>query len=359
MSTTVSLLLCIFLAMSYLQECAAVPISNLDSWTLVDNEEDEVVVDEPDMSGWGSGSGFEGVHTLGWVQHARMGDVYVSKEPDIKNLVDFIALHSALDDGTADFASLPPQEMEDGPELKINFKKYGKAKSKDKRSSDPNSVYECVEEISSINYYPEYAIGLLDNGCTAFLVGPHHAMTSARCVYKQDQRLWEEDLDFWRGRHDLHYLQRMEWESVVIPQEFFEHGDQMYNWAIITFEKKSVSKVWLNFVYSPKPVIAYATKYGYNGSTDGIMVSKICEGVKEKDNVKLLHLDCCESNETMNGGPVLKGYNFNHSKMPKVCGINHRDKFGEESSVGFNSDTFWSVCYLLDTNGFDADCGKV
>lgn len=351
-TSTLSLLLCVILASSYLQECAAVSIS--DSWTLVDNEGDD---DKNDEQGSGQGD----THTLGWVYHTRIGDVYVSKAPDVKHLVDFITVHSALDDGTADFASLAPQEMEDGPELEIDIDLDGKDKNKgkDKRESEPISEDDCAEEIYSIHYYPEYAIGRLDNDCTAFLVGPHHAMTSAQCVYKQDHRFWEEDIDFWRGRHNMFYLQRMKWESVVIPQEFFERGDLTYNWAIITFEKELFSDVWLNFAYSPKPVSAYVTKYGYNDSTDGVMMSKVCEGIKDQENVKLLNLECCEGKETMNGGPVLKGYDFNRSKMPHVCGINGHDKFGEEVSVAFTSDMFWSACYLLGTNGFNANCDKV
>lgn len=354
MSTTLSLLVCLILASGYLQHCATVSIQ--DSWTLVDNEGDDDINEEQ-----GSGDSSDDYY-LGWVKHTKIGDVIVAKPPDIQSLEEYIEEHSALDDGTADFASSAPQEMEDGPVLTIVD--GVSSKSEERRSieeeEDSDSTIDCVEEIYSIHYYPEYAIGLLDNGCTAFLVGPHHAMTSAYCVYKQDERYWEENLDLWRGRHYTSYLQKMEWESVMIPREFFNTGDKAYNWAIITFTKSSASRVWLNFAYSPKPVSAYVTKYGYNESTDGVMVSKICEGNKEEESVKLLNVDCCKSEQTMmNGGPVLKGYSFNRSKMPHVCGISSSDKLGEEYSIAFHSDVFWSACYLLGISGYKPNCSKV
>lgn len=302
-------------------------------------------------------------NTLSWVHHAKTGDVIISKPSDIEDLLQYIRVHSVLDDGSASFVSSPPKEMEDGPKLSVTGNsEIDDADEEDRSTSeDTTDPASCFTEVETINYYPEYAIGLLDNGCTAFLVGPYHAMTSAHCIYKVEERYWEENIDFWRGRHNGGYLQKMEWESVLVPKQYHMHGDQSYNWAIITFEKSLPSKVWLSFVFSPRPVGAYVTKYSYRNSLTGNlqMVSKICEGNQDDlGNTKLLNLVCCSSEQPEDGGPVLKGYNFDRYKIPPIVGISGRDKFGEEYSMAYDFDMFWSTCYLLGISGFDPQCSK-
>lgn len=50
--------------------------------------------------------------------------------------------------------------------------------------------------------YPNCAIGYLSVGCTAFLIGPHHAITAGHCVYNCSTKTWANDtqLDLYIGR---------------------------------------------------------------------------------------------------------------------------------------------------------------
>jgi hypothetical protein len=297
---------------------------------------------------------------LGWVKHMRTGDLFVAKEEDIDKLQSFIKTHKILEDGSHGFISAPPEEMEDGPEKEFLD------------SNVHTRVSETCEyeKIAATNYYPEYAIGSLGNGCTAFMVGPHHAITAAHCVYTQQERLWEENLNFLRGKNINVYLQKLEWEHVIVPSEYYKKGLIDYNWALITFTKRNDSPVWLKFAYTPKPASVFpATTFGYTKSLGpNEMRGQICETMdKPDDGSKLLPPLLCHCPQ-FNGGPVMKGYDFMSSgKIAHVYGINLDSSgryYGEQSNVMYYkalsiySEMFWSLCYLLGEDGYDAKCGK-
>lgn len=48
--------------------------------------------------------------------------------------------------------------------------------------------------------FPLRTVGQLANGCTAFLIGPCHAVTVAHCVYEPWRNIWWRGLDFYPGR---------------------------------------------------------------------------------------------------------------------------------------------------------------
>jgi V8-like Glu-specific endopeptidase len=351
MLNAVSLLVCVIFASSFLEKCNAV----------------NGHVDDEDFNTQESGDN-ENVQAqvgLGWVKHMRTGDLFVAKEADIERLSHFIETQKILEDGTHDLASAPPEEFEDGPE-----KDLPPSKRITKKSS-PLVLYACqYEKITAINYYPEYAIGSLGNGCTAFMVGPHHAITAAHCVYTQQERLWEENLNFLRGKNINVYLQKLEWEHVIVPSEYYKKGLIDYNWALITFTKRNDSPVWLKFAYTPKPASVFpATTFGYTKSLGpNEMRGQICETMdKPDDGSKLLPPLLCHCPQ-FNGGPVMKGYDFMSSgKIAHVYGINLDSSgryYGEQSNVMYYkalsiySEMFWSLCYLLGEDGYDAKCGK-
>ena len=299
-------------------------------------------------------------HILSLVKHVKIGDVIFAKPSDIDQLSKFVAEKSSQDDGTACFASEPTMEAEDGPVLELT-------RDHSSRESSPQEENKCTKEVNSVFYYPEYAVGLLDNGCTAFLIGPYHAMTLAKCVYNHHERLWDKNLDFWRGRNDSLYLQRMEWEEVYIPRLFFEEGRERHDWALIFFDKSQSSPVWHAIEYCPdKCPGPYVTSYGYLNNNLN-MFQKDCE--IESDCHKHLTMHCCLSQTVYRGGPVVNGYRIESYKVPPVVGITSalKHKHNEEddadvlveTAVTFNSDMFWSTCFLLSKTGYEPDCKKV
>ena len=318
--------------------------------------------------------GSEQSSSLGWVKHLRLGDVIFAKPPDIKEMSDYITEMNYQDDGTACFGSAATTVSEDGPLIPFIDKSSRQKRDYEYEDYDTQS-YECLREVESVYYYPEYAVGGLDNGCTAFLVGPYHAMTSAKCVYDSDERTWEHNLDFWRARNGSGYLQRMEWEEVYIPREFFNQSIQSddFDWALIILNKSQFSPVWHSVNYCPSKCPGrHVTSYGYGNEN---MILKECE-ISEQDCFKRMEMQCCQ-NPAVNfrGGPVFDGYDFYGSKIPPVVGINTCSKEADDEmeleseqkseeitpdvAVKFHSDMFWTVCMLMENSGYDPNCKKL
>ena len=312
--------------------------------------------------------------SLGWVKHLRVGDVIFAKSFDIEEMSDYVTEMSYQDDGTACFGSAATTVSEDGPLIPFSEKSNRQKRGYEYEDYDTQS-YECLREVESVYKYPEYAVGRLDNGCTAFLVGPYHAMTSAKCVYDFNERMWERDLDFWRARNGSGYLQRMEWEQVYIPRELFNQSIQSedFDWALIILSKSQVSPVWHSVNYCPSKCPGrYITSYGYGNEN---MILKECE-ISKQNCFKRIEMQCCQ-NQAVNfrGGPVFDGYEFDGSKIPPVVGINTCSKEADDElqldsepkneeirpdiAVKFYSDMFWTVCMLMESSGYEPNCKKL
>ena len=219
-------------------------------------------------------------------------------------------------------------------------------------------VGQNLEEVESTNFYPQYAVGILENNCTAFLIGQRHALTTASCVYDYDSGYWSGDLDFWRGRNGDQYLEKMLWEHVTIPAKFFVTGDHIHNWALITFTDHAGSRspVWLKMAHSQKVHDIVMTVYGYlpDDRPWGTMYSSVCRSDHTQEDTKSLAIQC-GSDQKFSGGPILKGYNFKRSKMPLVYGISIAYDYSfAHKAVNFHLDLFWSLCHLMQKEGFDA-----
>lgn len=306
--------------------------------------------------------------SLGWVKHLRIGDVIFAKPNDLLDISEYIATKSVQDDGTTCFGSAGTAATEDAPLILLDEDESERVKREDSSSEDEDQ-YECLKEVDSLYYYPEFAIGQLENGCTAFLIGPYHAMTSARCVYNQGERLWETKLDFIRAKNGSGALQRMEWEELYIPREFFDRGDNDFDWAGIILKKSEPSPVWHRFQYCPNQCLGpFISSYGYGGEN---MLIKQCEIPQLRDCQKQRNVNCCQKHSySFHGGPVFNDYRFDGSKMPPVMGVSSQSRESTESRsvkneeaatdfvVKFDSDMFWSACYLMEKSGYDPECSK-
>lgn len=334
-----------------------------DYWTFLDQEID-LQDHESLVSGSGSGSAtlddFDEIKYQ-WLKRFNTGELQVANNVEIDDLVEFIAEHHK-DDYRFE-ATLVSQaaltQMEDGPTKLVE--------EKDKRprtlpgGADADLVIDgqTLEEVDAINYYPQYAVGILDNNCTAFLISPRHALTTANCVYQYDTGEWEDELDFWRGRNGDEYLSKMCWKHVVISGKFFITGDSVYNWALITFTEDTASPVWLKMAYSPSVHDVAMTIYGYlpDDHPSGVMYSTICHSDYFQNDTNSLSVQC-GTGQKFSGGPILKGYNFQQSKMPLVHAISIAYHFSyAHEAVNFHPSLFWTLCYLMHNDGFDAKCG--
>ena len=330
-----------------------------EHWTFVDQELDSGL--ESAESGSGADSVLDDLDESSeyqWLKKFKTGQLHVANSAEIEDLVECIAEHHIEDYGSG--ITLVSQatldQMEDGPTKLVE--------EKDKRPrTSPGGLPvidgEHLEEVDSTSYYPQYGVGILENNCTAFLIGPRHAVTTANCVYDYDSGEWEGELDFWRGRNGDEYLAKMQWEHVVIPAKFFVTGDDVHNWALITFTEGTASQVWLKMAYSQKIHDIVMTVYGYLPDEHpwGIMYTTVCRSDYFQNDTNSLSIQC-GTGQKFSGGPILKGYNFQRSKMPLVYGISIAYHFSyAHKAVNFHPDLFWTLCYFMHKDGFDAKCG--
>ena len=324
---------------------------------------EETLVDQEEDGGFESGSGtgptVDQTSEYQWLLRKKSGELHVANSAEIDELVEYIATHSDYHLSGDTLVSQAPTEVEDGP-LKV-------VEESERRSSTPPTeatarrqvLGEILKVVESTNFYPQYAVGILENGCTAFLVGQRHALTMASCVYHYYTNRWENKLDFWRGRKGDEYLAKMHWDHVLIPATFFVTGNNIYNWALIVFTEDSASPVWLEMASSSKLHDKAMTVYGYlvNDHPWGTMYGTVCRSNAVQDDPKGLAIQCGTS-QKFSGGPILKGYNFQRGNTPLVYGISVAQGYSySHTAVNFHPSLFWSLCHFMMKDGFDAKCG--
>ena len=99
-----------------------------------------------------------------------------------------------------------------------------------------------------------YQIGYLNTGCTAFLIGPYHALTAGHCVYDCSQRRWMSgttELDLYAGRNCYTSGRRMRWVRVWTQfsqcSGYYRLFNTGYDIAWIKYETYDQSTSWLGF----------------------------------------------------------------------------------------------------------------
>lgn len=335
-----------------------------EHWTFVDQEPDFDGL-EHDGSGSGGSSSVpvddvDETSDYQWLKKFKTGQLHVANSEETEDLVKWIAEHQ-YGSGVTLVSKATLTQMEDGPSKLVEEKDKRPRTLLGPGGANARHVVngETLEEVASTNYYPEYGVGILENNCTAFLIGPRHALTTANCVYDYDTGVWEDELDFWRGRNGDEYLAKMLWEQVVISAKYFVTGDDAHNWALITFTEDSASSVWLKIAYSQQVHDVVMTVYGYLPDEHpwGVMYSTVCRSDYFQNDTNSLSIQC-GTGQKFNGGPILKGYNFQRSKMPLVYGLSiaHHYSYAHKA-VNFHPSLFWTLCHLMQKDGFDAKCG--
>ena len=353
MQLKLSISLCVLLATIWLpRQLLAISIIP-DEDTLIDQEPHDVA--EPEAV---EGSG--DVDELAWVVHTRTGKTSKASSLEIEELRLSISQHKEkIGDKDVELAAPAGlSQMEDGPSQLIENEE--KQHRKPVGGSHREEVMgQYLEEIVTTNFYPEYGVGILENSCTAFMIGPKHALTTANCVYDHDSNMWEDDLDFWRGRNGDHYLDKMVWSSVLIPHDFFTAGKLEKNWALIEFDTES--PVWLRIAHSKKLQDIAMTVYGYlpDDHPYGTMYNSICRSNLQQVHEETLDIQC-GTDQKFSGGPVLKGYKFQRSKMPLVYAVSvSYDYLYAHQAVNIHEELFWSLCYFMKNGGHDLECGPL
>lgn len=346
----------ILLLASSLQLLYAAVIEDEHSWTLRDTEDDDEDA--------GPASGDQSQSEKSWVRYIRNGDVHFATVDEVELLQKYI--NDRPDIFTAGpkarLESYSGEQMEDGPD-NLDLEKRVNPRPKPARTDGLPVAGTVLDVVASTNFYPEFAVGILENGCSAFLVGPRYALTAAHCVYNVTDSSFSEDLDMWRGRNLDTYLSSMTWSEVIMSHKYYVSGTEEDDWALIIYDKASRSGVWLKMGFSETIYNVPYTIYGYPSSkTYGLMYSTVCRSLAQDSqggtDDQVLNVRC-GSDECFEGGPLMRGYNFQRSKMPVVYGVSLSGctsySFSHNNLV-FQPELFWSICFHMSQSGFKPQC---
>lgn len=104
---------------------------------------------------------------------------------------------------------------------------------------------------------PKCAIGYLATGCTAFLIGPNHALTAGHCVYNSRRRSWYSNMDIYIGRDCRTSGRRMDWTKAWVLSGWINNGAEDYDLAYILLDSADRSTCWLGYgYYDPMPTVS-------------------------------------------------------------------------------------------------------
>ena len=153
---------------------------------------------------------------------------------------------------------------------------------------------------------PYCAIGWLESGCTAFLVGPYHAITAGHCVYDCNARKWKSD----RGL----YLRRNCYSRGIYMSEVqtwsYSGSDctqDRYDIAWILLDKNDyTSSCWMGYgTWNSMPTIP-GEICGYPADKPrgsyGCLYCSRCGDIKRASTYRLQYT--CDSYGGMSGSPV-------------------------------------------------------
>lgn len=348
----------LLLVAALLQSLHAAVIDEEQRLTLRDTE-------DGDVDDAGGSAGVESTSENSWVRYSKNGGVHLATVDEVELLErDVLSRPDIFTEGQgARLESYAGEQMEDGPD-KLDTDEHVNPRPKADREEGLPVAGTVLEVVASTNFYPEFAVGVLDNGCTAFLIGPRHALTSAHCVYNYNSSSFSDNLDMWRGKNSQIYLSRMTWSDAIIPRNYYVSATDQDDWALVIYSKPSTSHVWLKIGFSENVYNVPYTMFGYLSSKAyGVMYSTMCrsraEGAPENaEDDQLLNVQC-GSDECFDGGPLLRGYNFQRSKMPVAYGISLStcDSYSfSHNNVIFQPDLFWTLCSFMSAYGFDAQC---
>ena len=322
--------------------CAQQPENN---WAYQDQEPSENDVGNP-AQGSGRGEQEQGTGPFLYVTYTQSGSRETNASAaEVAQLETFV--RSRGDD--TELVTKGSTQLEDGPVLTDKL-------PKSERIGTATSKGLALE--TDVNFYPQHAIGVLENGCTAFMISPKHALTSAECVLDA-AGAWKERLDMWRGKLGSGSIQHMRWSHVTIPHsfKFYSERSTRPSWALITFHDHSKSPVWLMIGSTTSYSDLSLVLYGYGA--DNVMYTSKCVSSQQSGELAEptgISVNC-EADSTFLGAPLFirnsESDRYNEKSTPALLLSS-----STASAMQFHRDLFWTLCYIMQQEGEDVGCGK-
>ena len=156
--------------------------------------------------------------------------------------------------------------------------------------------------------YPYCAIGEMENGCTAFLVGPYHAVTARHCVYNTRTRTWDPNRGLYLRRN---CYSRGIFMDHVRTSTYLNNNAYDHDIAWILLDRSDYySRCWMSFGYQdPMPTVS----------------GEVCGYPGDKPKRSYYCLYCSRCNDIQRTGSL---WSKNNNRVQYTCDTHHKGTDG-------------------------------
>lgn len=229
-----------------------------------------------------------------------------------------------------------------------------------------------VDYSNKLSGLPFCAIGQMANGCTAFLVSPYHAITSAKCVYNltSGQFYPRATFNLYRGRSCNSAGTLMLSRGAIAPFGYTGLGNSSWNFALVAYNTDRPSSCYMSF--SADPYTTWPNQgfdvigYPHDQYADlrpsciyNTMTFSSC-------HYSLTTLDGnfyayrCDTSDGTAGAPLLGEYQSTSYTQRIALGVNFYEGVTYNYGVRFNREKFCAVVdWAQRYTGYTFTCGSV
>ena len=215
--------------------------------------------------------------------------------------------------------------------------------------------------IGSDNRYrpPRYGLRIrtctlayMQNGCTAVLIGPRHALTAGHCLYDHTNRRWRTNIGMYVGRDCSRRGTFAAWSRAWIMNA---NGDARSNIGLVLLSSTFTSPCWLGFGFQDPMPRTHVETCGYHGDrrSIGTYPCYYCSHCyAELEVVRILGIRITYNSRMRSMCDI---YNAPGSPMVvdtgHVWGVHSHESSSYNYAVRITRQRFYTICQWLCDNG--------